>query len=43
LTDYKVSLKFDNPEARTSHGFPIDAQQTEVKEALAFAKGEKPP
>jgi len=31
---YKVSLKFDNPEARLSHGFPVDMQQKEVKEML---------
>jgi predicted aldo/keto reductase-like oxidoreductase len=31
---YKVSLKFDNPEARLAHGFPIDDQQAEVKEML---------
>jgi aryl-alcohol dehydrogenase-like predicted oxidoreductase len=31
---YKVSLQFDNPEARLAHGFPIDAQQMEVKEML---------
>lgn len=31
---YKVSLKFDNPEARMSHEFPLDLQQAEVKEML---------
>jgi aryl-alcohol dehydrogenase-like predicted oxidoreductase len=31
---YKVSLKFDNPEARLTHGFPLDMQQKEVKEML---------
>jgi len=31
---YKVSLKFDNPEARLAHGFPIDNQSDEVKEML---------
>jgi len=31
---YKVSLKFDNPEARMAHGFPIDQQSDEVKEML---------
>jgi predicted aldo/keto reductase-like oxidoreductase len=31
---YKVSLQFDNPEARMAHGFPLDAQQREVKEML---------
>jgi aryl-alcohol dehydrogenase-like predicted oxidoreductase len=31
---YKLSLKYDNPEARLAHGFPIDEQQKEVKEML---------
>jgi predicted aldo/keto reductase-like oxidoreductase len=31
---YKVSLKFDNPEARIAHNFPLDMQSTEVKEML---------
>lgn len=31
---YKVSLKFDNPEARLAHGFPLDLQQKEVKEMM---------
>jgi aryl-alcohol dehydrogenase-like predicted oxidoreductase len=31
---YKVSLKFDNPEARMAHEFPIDMQQKEVKEMM---------
>jgi uncharacterized protein len=31
---YKVSLQFDNPEARMAHGFPLDSQQMEVKEML---------
>jgi aryl-alcohol dehydrogenase-like predicted oxidoreductase len=31
---YKLSLKYDNPEARLAHGFPIDRQQAEVKELL---------
>jgi aryl-alcohol dehydrogenase-like predicted oxidoreductase len=31
---YKVSLKFDNPEARLAHEFPLDTQQSEVKEML---------
>ncbi len=31
---YKVSLKYDNPETRQPHGFPIDRQQKEVKESL---------
>jgi len=31
---YKVSLKFDNPEARLAHDFPLDDQQAEVKETM---------
>jgi uncharacterized protein len=31
---YKVSLKFDNPEARMAHDFPIDVKQKEVLEML---------
>jgi uncharacterized protein len=31
---YKVSLRFDNPEARLAHGFPLDEQSVEVKEML---------
>lgn len=31
---YKVSLKYDNPEARLAHNFPIDTSQKEVNEML---------
>jgi hypothetical protein len=31
---YKVSLKYDNPEARLAHNYPIDREQKEVKEML---------
>ena len=31
---YKVSLRFDNPEARMAHGFPLDEQSVEVKEMM---------
>ncbi|HWO35108.1 MAG TPA: aldo/keto reductase, partial [Candidatus Acidoferrum sp.] len=31
---YKVSLKFDNPEARMAHGFPLDMESVEVKEIV---------
>ena len=31
---YKVSLKYDNPEARLAHNYPIDTQSKEVKEML---------
>ncbi len=40
---YKVSLKFDNPEARLSHDFPLDSQQAEVKEMMkAYENTGKP-
>lgn len=32
---YKMSLQFDNPEARWAHGFPLDKEQVEVKQMLA--------
>lgn len=35
---YKLLLKFDNPEARLSHSFPLDMQQVEVKEMFGSAK-----
>jgi len=31
---YKLSLKFDTPEARLAHGFPLDTEQSEVKDML---------
>jgi aryl-alcohol dehydrogenase-like predicted oxidoreductase len=31
---YKLSLKFDNPEARLAHNFPLDTEQLEVKDML---------
>ena len=31
---YKVSLKYDNPEARLANYFPLDMQQKEVKEMM---------
>jgi aryl-alcohol dehydrogenase-like predicted oxidoreductase len=31
---YKTSLKFDNPEARIPHGFPLDMQQVEVRQMI---------
>jgi predicted aldo/keto reductase-like oxidoreductase len=40
---YKVSLVFDNPQAREAHGFPIDAQQMEVREELEHAMGTDEP
>jgi len=31
---YKVSLKFDNPEARLAHDFPLDMKQVEVEQMV---------
>lgn len=31
---YKVSLKYDNPDTRHPHGFPMDATQKETKDEL---------
>jgi uncharacterized protein len=31
---YKMSLKYDNPEARMAHDFPLDMQSIEVKEMV---------
>jgi len=35
---YKMSLKFDNPEARLAHEFPVDMQQVEMKEMIQVTK-----
>ncbi|HET6145052.1 MAG TPA: aldo/keto reductase [Candidatus Acidoferrales bacterium] len=35
---YKVSLKFDNPEARIAHDFILDDQSAEVKDMMAEQK-----
>ena len=40
---YKTSLKFDNPEARLAHYFPIDDQSVEVKEMLKATQNEGHP
>ncbi len=31
---YKVSIKYDNPEARLAHNYPLDMQSKEVKEMM---------
>ena len=31
---YKTSLKFDNPEARLAHAFPLDMKSVEVKQMV---------
>ena len=36
---YKLSLQFDNPQARWSHGFPLDSTQKEVQEMFKEAGG----
>jgi predicted aldo/keto reductase-like oxidoreductase len=40
---FKVSLKYDNPEARLTHDFPIDQQQKEVKEMMKSTKNDGHP
>ncbi|HVV51288.1 MAG TPA: aldo/keto reductase [Polyangia bacterium] len=35
---YKMSLKYDNPQARRAHHFPVDDREMEVKEELAAVK-----
>jgi aryl-alcohol dehydrogenase-like predicted oxidoreductase len=39
---YKASLQFDNPQARTAHDFPLDAQNKEVKEMFRRVMGGSP-
>jgi aryl-alcohol dehydrogenase-like predicted oxidoreductase len=34
---YKTSIKFDNPEARLAHNFPLDMQQIEVRQMVKAA------
>jgi hypothetical protein len=31
---YKTSIKYDNPEARLSHDFPLDMKSKEVQEMV---------
>jgi aryl-alcohol dehydrogenase-like predicted oxidoreductase len=40
---YKLSLKFDNPEARIAHDFPLDMQSVEVKEMVQATKNDGHP
>jgi aryl-alcohol dehydrogenase-like predicted oxidoreductase len=40
---YKLSLKFDNPQARLPHGFPLDPTQKEVQEMMYAGDGAGPP
>jgi predicted aldo/keto reductase-like oxidoreductase len=36
---YKVSLRYDNPEARRAHGFPTDPQQKEISQEIDEVMG----
>jgi predicted aldo/keto reductase-like oxidoreductase len=40
---YKTSIKYDNPQARLPHRFPIDAQIKEVKDMFESAGSASPP
>lgn len=40
---YKTSLRFDNPQARLAHDFPIDAKSQEVEEMLISVKNDGHP
>ncbi|MDQ1473667.1 MAG: uncharacterized protein QOJ99_5147 [Bryobacterales bacterium] len=35
---YKTSIKYDNPEARMAHGFPLDSKSNEVQEMISASK-----
>jgi uncharacterized protein len=40
---YKTSLRYDNPEARLAHNYPLDEQSVEVKEMLKSTQNEGHP
>ena len=40
---FKVSLKYDNPEARLAHDFPLDTEQKEVKEMMKATENDGHP
>ena len=40
---YKTSIKYDNPEARMAHGFPLDMQSKEMQEMLKATKNDGKP
>jgi hypothetical protein len=40
---YKTSIKYDNPQARLVHEFPLDDQSVEVKEMLQATKNDGHP
>jgi hypothetical protein len=35
---YKTSIKYDNPEARLAHSFPLDPKSNEVEEMISASK-----
>lgn len=35
---YKTSIKYDNPEARLAHSFPLDPKSNEVQEMISASK-----
>ena len=35
---YKTSIKYDNPQARLTHDFPLDPNANEVQEMMSAAK-----
>lgn len=35
---YKTSIKYDNPQARLTHDFPLDGKSVEVEEMISSAK-----
>jgi aryl-alcohol dehydrogenase-like predicted oxidoreductase len=39
---YKVSLRYDNPQARMPHHFPFDPTQKEIQDMFEEVMGEKP-
>jgi predicted aldo/keto reductase-like oxidoreductase len=40
---YKTSIRYDNPEARMSHGFPLDMKSNEVQEMMSATKNSGKP
>jgi predicted aldo/keto reductase-like oxidoreductase len=40
---YKTSLKYDNPQSRNAHDFPLDMQQAEVKEMMKLTENQGKP
>jgi aryl-alcohol dehydrogenase-like predicted oxidoreductase len=40
---YKISIKYDNPQARIAHGFPVDMQSDETKETMLIPQNDGHP